>query len=56
MVLMPEDKIELEKLYKEHAGVKDTFVFKGQEMYVDYVKYLLEYLKNQPEFMKEETK
>ena len=45
MVLMPEDRVELEKLYTEHVGVKDTFIFKGREMNVRYVKYLLEYLK-----------
>ena len=45
MTLMPEDIEELEKLYSKHAGVKDTFTFKGQLMDVNYTKYLLEYLK-----------
>ena len=46
MVLMPYHMEELEKLYKVAKNDdKDTFMFKGQEMSTNYVKYLIEYLK-----------
>ena len=46
MTLMPEDRVELEKLFKiAKNDNKDTFWFKEQEMSTSYVKYLLEYLK-----------
>jgi len=45
MVLMPEDRVELEKLYMiAKNDNQDTFWFKEQEMHTNYVKYLLEYL------------
>ncbi len=43
---MPEHIEELEKLYKQAKNDnQDTFWFMEQEMDVNYVKYLLEYLK-----------
>jgi len=47
MVLIPEYMEELEKLYNETLDSKDqkTFMFHGREMDVNYVKYLLEYMK-----------
>jgi len=43
---MPEHIEELEKLYMETLDSKNqqTFIFHGQEMDVNYVKYLLQYL------------
>ena len=48
MVLMPVDMEELKKSYKValEAG-KDEFQFNGTPMATGYVKYLLEYIKNQ---------
>ena len=50
MVLMPYHMEELEKLYNEAVDAKkEMFLFKEQEMSTAYVKYLLEYIKNQKE-------
>ena len=48
MTLMPEHVEELEKLFSIAKDDKqDTFFFHGQEMDVNYVKYLLQYLEGQ---------
>ena len=46
MELNEEDIKELEKLYLiALRDEKEVFLFKGREMFTEYVKYLLEYTK-----------
>jgi len=46
MTIMPEDMIELERLYNEAVEEKkESFIVDGQEILTQFAKYLIEYIK-----------
>ena len=47
LVLTVGEYIKFKEAYKEAISKgKQVFIFDGQEVYVDYAKYLIEYLKD----------